>query len=80
MNDFASLDTPGGSKGIKVVEIFIFENFFRCFLDVDAPGKKICFLQSLMSFLLFFMLKKSLRASETMSPLAVIKPKTMKND
>ena len=35
-DNFASLDTPGGPRGVKVVEIFVFEKHFSCFLDVGA--------------------------------------------
>ena len=30
VDDFASLDTPWGPGGIKVVDIFVFEKYFRC--------------------------------------------------
>ena len=36
VDDFASLDTPGGHGGVKVVEIFVFEKYFSCFLDVGG--------------------------------------------
>ena len=46
VDNFASLDTPGGPGGVKVVEIFEFETFFNCFLDVGATWrKKIDFFQ-----------------------------------
>ena len=43
VDDFASLDTPGGPGGIKVVVLFVFENYFSCFLD--ATWRQNCFLQ-----------------------------------
>ena len=36
VDDFASLDTPGGPGGVKVVELFVFEKCFGCFLDAGA--------------------------------------------
>ena len=36
MDNFAFLDTPGGPEGVKVVELFVFEKYFSCFLDGGA--------------------------------------------
>jgi hypothetical protein len=43
MDDFASLDTPGGPVGVKVVELFVFEKYFSCFSDVGATWRKNLF-------------------------------------
>jgi len=40
VDSFASLETPGGLKGIKVVELFVFEKYFSCFLDGGAAWRK----------------------------------------
>ena len=45
MDDFASLDTPGGPGAIKVVEIFVFEIFSAVLWMLAPPGEKICLLQ-----------------------------------
>ena len=45
MDDFAALDTPEGPEGVKVVEIFVFEKKFSCFLDVGATWRKNLFFQ-----------------------------------
>ena len=57
---FASLDTPGGSEGNKVVELFAFEKYFGCFLDGGAAWRKKLFSSnwSLISSLLSYMHKK----------------------
>ena len=47
MDNFASLDTPGGPEGVRIVEIFVFEKYFSCFLDGGAAWrKKTVFLKS----------------------------------
>jgi len=43
VDSFASLETPGGLKGIKVVELFVFEKYFSCFLDGGAAWQKKLF-------------------------------------
>ena len=43
VDDFASLDTPEGPGGVKVVDIFVFEKYFSCFLDVGAIWRKKLF-------------------------------------
>jgi len=43
VDNFASLETPGGSKGIKVMELFVFEKYFSCFLDGAAAWRKKLF-------------------------------------
>ena len=40
MDDFASLDTPGGPEGVKVVELFVFKRYLSCFLDGGATWRK----------------------------------------
>jgi hypothetical protein len=39
----ASLDNPGGPEGVKVVELFVFEKDFSCFLDGGAAWRKNLF-------------------------------------
>ena len=36
---------PLGSGGVKVVELFVFENISAVFWMLAPPGEKICFLQ-----------------------------------
>jgi hypothetical protein len=43
MDNFASLDTPGGSEGVRIVELFVFEKYFSCFLDGGTPWRKKMF-------------------------------------
>jgi hypothetical protein len=45
VDSFASLDTPGVPGGVKVVELFLFEKYFICFLDVRATWRKKMLLQ-----------------------------------
>ena len=55
VDNLASLDTPGGPEGVRIVELFVFEKYFSCFLDGGATWQKKLFSwnQSLMSPLLF---------------------------
>jgi hypothetical protein len=39
VDDFPSLDIPGGPGGIKVVELFVFEKYVSCFLDVGTTWR-----------------------------------------
>ena len=40
MDNFASLDTPGDSGGVKVVELSAFEKYISCFVtDGAAPQR-----------------------------------------
>ena len=59
VDNFASLDTPGGPEGVRIVELFLFEKNFSCFLDGGAAWRKKLFSwnQSLKSPLLFYMHK-----------------------
>jgi hypothetical protein len=43
VDDFASLDTCVGPVGVKVVELFVFEKYFSCFLDGGAAWRKKLF-------------------------------------
>jgi hypothetical protein len=43
VDDFASLDTRVGPVGVKVVELFVFEKYFSCFLDVGDTWRKYLF-------------------------------------
>ena len=43
VDSFASLETPGGLKGIELVELFVFEKYFSCFLDGGAAWQKKLF-------------------------------------
>jgi hypothetical protein len=36
VDNFASLDILGDPESIKVVELFVFEKYFSCFLDGGA--------------------------------------------
>jgi hypothetical protein len=45
VDNCASLDTPVESEGVKVVELFVFEKYFSCFLDGGATWQKKIFLQ-----------------------------------
>ena len=38
VDNFASLDTPGGPEGIIIVELFVFEKYFSCFWMAAPPG------------------------------------------
>jgi hypothetical protein len=43
VDNFASLDTPWDLEGVKVVELFVFEKYFSCFLDGGAAWRKKLF-------------------------------------
>ena len=60
VDNFASLNAPEDPGGVKVVELFAFEKYFSCSLDVGATWWKKLFSSnwSLMSLLLIYMHKK----------------------
>jgi hypothetical protein len=43
VDNFASLDTPEGPEGVKIVELFVFEKYFSFFLDGGAAWRKKMF-------------------------------------
>jgi hypothetical protein len=43
MDNFDSLDTPGDPEGVRIVELFVFEKYFSCFLDGGATWWKKLF-------------------------------------
>jgi hypothetical protein len=45
VDNFTSLDTPDSPEGVKVVELFVFEKYFSCFLDSGATWWKNFFFK-----------------------------------